>query len=32
LDQLDSLNARVERVLRECVLRDLPLGIVAEGG
>jgi hypothetical protein len=32
LDQLDSLNARVERVLRECVLRDLPLGVVAEGG
>jgi hypothetical protein len=30
LAQLDSLNARLEQVLKECVLRDGPLGIVAD--
>lgn len=29
LDQLDALNARIERVLKECLLRDLPLEIVS---
>ena len=28
LDQLDALNGRIERVLKECVLRDLPLEVV----
>jgi hypothetical protein len=29
LDQLDALNTRIERVLKECALRDLPLDVVS---
>jgi hypothetical protein len=29
LDQLEALNARIERVLKECLPRELPLRILA---
>lgn len=30
LDQLDALNTRIERVLKECLVRDLSLEIVSD--
>jgi hypothetical protein len=30
LAELDALNARIERVLKECVLRDSPLKVVSD--